>query len=98
MHHIPFEQQGGVLAAVARSLREGGICLVKDIATTPAWKHRVNALHDRIVAREETYCRDPAEMAALAGSQGLELREARRLAPRSPYPHYLLRLVRVPTA
>lgn len=94
MHHIPYDAQEGVLASVARALRPGGTCLLKDIATAPAWKHRFNATHDRLVAGEVTQCRAPADMARLAERAGFEVRATRRLDRVSPYPHYLLELAR----
>lgn len=90
LHHIPAAEQGGVLSSVAGCLRPGGTCLIKDIATTPRWQHRWNALHDRLVAGDATWCRDPADMLALAAANGLEGISQRRLGRAGPYPHYLL--------
>jgi len=93
MHHIDADRQQLAAGGLARSLRPGGVCLVKDIATTPTWQYGWNLLHDRLVAGSEPIaCRSPGEMAALFASVGLETESARRLSRYSPYPHYLLRL------
>jgi SAM-dependent methyltransferase len=93
LHHLPGGSHQAVLEGLRRSLKPGGICIVKDIARTPRWKYVWNRAHDRLVAGSTSIaCRDPAEMAAIGESAGLDVQEARRLSPLSPYPHYLLRL------
>lgn len=95
LHHVPLGAQAGVAAALADALVPGGVCLVKDIGVNPPWKHRWNALHDRLVAGPDPLaCRSPEAMAAVFESAGLVLERLSRLDRRSPYPHYLLRLRR----
>lgn len=94
MHHIPPAAKPAVIDALARAVRPGGTCLVKDIADSPRWQHSWNRLHDRLVAGEEVHCLSPEAMAAEFVSRGFETEEARRLGRHSPYPHYLLRLRR----
>jgi len=91
LHHLPPGRQGSALAALERSLRPGGVCLVKDIATTPRWKYAWNRLHDRLAAgRDPIFCRAPDDMARLCREQGFTVRGVRRLGWATPYPHYLL--------
>jgi cyclopropane fatty-acyl-phospholipid synthase-like methyltransferase len=90
MHHLPFDDHAGIAEALARCIRPGGVCLIKDIADRPVWKYRFNALHDRLVARDEVYCRSPESMAGVFEAAGLRVRDVRRLGPLSPYPHYLV--------
>jgi 2-polyprenyl-3-methyl-5-hydroxy-6-metoxy-1,4-benzoquinol methylase len=91
LHHIEPGAQRQVLTALAGRLRPGATCLVKDIATEPRWKHEWNRLHDRLVAGEGVHCHSPDEMARLLEEAGLHRARARRIAPLSPYPHYIAR-------
>jgi cyclopropane fatty-acyl-phospholipid synthase-like methyltransferase len=91
LHHLPQEDQGQVIAALRERLAPRGTLLVKDIATTPRWKHAINRAHDRLVAGPEPiHCRAPDDMAAVLESAGLEVTAVRRLSPANPYPHYLV--------
>jgi hypothetical protein len=72
-------------------LRAHSPLLIKDIARTPRWKHAVNRVHDRIVSGEATTAMDPAELAALLTDAGFEVERVDRVAPVSPYPHFILR-------
>jgi cyclopropane fatty-acyl-phospholipid synthase-like methyltransferase len=93
LHHLCAEQHQDAIAALQRSLRPGGACLIKDIATTPRWQFLWNRLHDQLVTgRASIHCRSPEEMARVAQAQGFEVEGIRRLARASPYPHYLLLL------
>jgi 2-polyprenyl-3-methyl-5-hydroxy-6-metoxy-1,4-benzoquinol methylase len=97
LHHVPAGAHGPVIAALRRSLRPGGICLVKEIATRPAWRYRVNQLHDRLVAGPEpTFCRSPEDMSRLVSAEGLEVASVRRVGRMSPYPHYVVIARRAP--
>ncbi len=71
LHHIAPTSQPGLLEAVRRAVRPGGTVLVKDIATTPRWKHRFNAFHDRAVAGDDTHCSSPEQMASMLVDAGL---------------------------
>jgi len=95
MHHIDAGEHAAVADGLARSVRAGGTCLVKDIATRPHWKHEFNRLHDRLVAGPEpVHCRSPREMAEVFSRAGFEPLSASRIGRLGPYPHYLLRLRR----
>lgn len=90
-HHLEPAGQARLIGALARLVRPGGTVLVKDIATTPRWKHAFNALHDRLAVGERTHCRSPASMAEMLADGGLEIDGWSRIARASPYPHYLIR-------
>jgi SAM-dependent methyltransferase len=93
LHHIPAERHGDVLAAVARGLKPGGLFVFKDIARTPRWQHRWNALHDRLVAGPEpVHCHDPGELVGLALRSGFSSARWRRVGRYEPYPHYVVEL------
>ena len=92
MHHVPSEEHADVARAIARALRPGGVVLIKDIACTPRWKHAFNSLHDRLVTGKwENFSREPEAMAAVFEAAGLETERCYRVAPLSPYPHFILR-------
>jgi SAM-dependent methyltransferase len=91
MHHVPPADHPAVARALADAVRPGGTLLIKDIAPTPRWKHAVNRLHDRIVARQATTAADPAALAELFEGAGFETERLDRTAPLSPYPHFILR-------
>lgn len=92
-HHFPPERHAVVAAAVAEALVPGGVVVVKDLDTGPAWKFHWNRIHDRLVAGPEPItCRSPADMAALLADAGLVVERAERTEHRlTPYSHYLVR-------
>jgi 2-polyprenyl-3-methyl-5-hydroxy-6-metoxy-1,4-benzoquinol methylase len=95
LHHVPAGDHEAIARALARALKPGGVLLIKDIALTPRWRHGFNALHDRLVSGEhETFSRDPEDMAALFERAGFVTERCYRVAPLSPYPHFILRLRR----
>ena len=92
LHHIALDDHGPILRALADRLEPGGLCLVKDIAVTPTWKHAWNRAHDRLVTGSgDVSCREPEDMARLLARAGFSVERVRRLSPASPYPHYLVR-------
>lgn len=94
LHHLQYSEHAQLAANLAQVLRPGATVLLKDIATTPRWKHAFNAFHDRLVSREEVQCRAPEDMAAVFAPAGFAITDVRRVSPRSPYPHYLVCLTR----
>lgn len=97
LHHVPSADHEGITRALAGAVKPGGVVLVKDIAHTPRWQHAFNALHDRIVSAEATtFSREPEQMAALFEGAGFRTERCYRVAPLSPYPHFILRLRRAP--
>jgi 2-polyprenyl-6-hydroxyphenyl methylase/3-demethylubiquinone-9 3-methyltransferase len=95
LHHIPAQEHPAIAASLARALKPGGRCLVKDVGVAPSWKHAFNRAHDRLVAGPDpTFCRAPDDMAAVFAGAGFAVGEVVDLGRRSPYPHYLLRLRR----
>jgi 2-polyprenyl-3-methyl-5-hydroxy-6-metoxy-1,4-benzoquinol methylase len=96
LHHVPSADHEAVARTLAHALKPGGVVLIKDIARTPRWRHGFNSLHDRLVTGErETFCREPEEMAAVFEAEGFRTERCYRVAPLSPYPHFILRLRRV---
>ncbi len=93
LHHFLPDTHTDVVATVARTVKPGGVVVVKDLDTRPAWKYHWNRLHDRIVAGPEPiWCRTPAEMAMLLEKAGLEVELAERVDNAlTPYAHYLIR-------
>ena len=91
MHHVPQPDHPSVARALARAVKPGGTLLIKDIARTPRWKHDVNRLHDRLVAGEATTATEPAALAELFNEAGFTTERLARIAPLSPYPHFILR-------
>ena len=94
LHHLSFDGQEALARSLHAALAPGATVLVKDIATTPRWKHAFNAGHDRLVAGERVQCRAPEDMAEVFAAAGFTVSDVRRVSPRSPYPHYLVRLTR----
>lgn len=92
-HHFPPERHAGVAAAIADALVPGGVAVVKDLDSGPAWKYHWNRIHDRLVAGPEPItCQSPAAMAALLTGAGLSVERAERTEHRlTPYAHYLVR-------
>jgi 2-polyprenyl-3-methyl-5-hydroxy-6-metoxy-1,4-benzoquinol methylase len=91
MHHVPQADHKAVAEALARAVKPGGQLLIKDIAPMPPWKHQVNRLHDRVVSGEATTTTDPASLAELFERAGFSVERLERIAPLSPYPHFILR-------
>jgi 2-polyprenyl-3-methyl-5-hydroxy-6-metoxy-1,4-benzoquinol methylase len=95
LHHVPYGDHEAIAGALGRALKPGGVVLIKDIARTPRWRHGFNSLHDRLVTGEhETFSREPEEMAAVFEAAGFRTERCYRVAPLSPYPHFILRLRR----
>lgn len=92
-HHFDPDTHKPLSKAIARCLRSGGVCIVKDLDVQPRWKHEWNRLHDRIVAGPEPiFCRSPQDMAhLLAGAGLLPEREQRTDHRWAPYAHYVVR-------
>lgn len=95
LHHVPYGTHTALAQALHSALRPGGVLLVKDISTEPAWQHRFNAVMDRLVSGEvDVQTRHPEDMAALFRASGFDVLGCRSVGRRSPYPHYLLTLQR----
>ncbi|MBV8462735.1 MAG: class I SAM-dependent methyltransferase [Acidimicrobiales bacterium] len=92
LHHVEYDEQAGVAAAMAGAIRPGGMCLVKDMDVRPAWKYHWNRTHDRIVAHQWVNCRTPEDMARLFERTGLVAERVERVdRSYGPYPQYVLR-------
>jgi SAM-dependent methyltransferase len=93
LHHFPPDTHKPVAVSIARALKPGGVCIVKDLDIAPTWKYQWNRLHDRIVAGPDPiHCRAPGDMADILGSAGLQVEQAERIDGRwEPYAHYVVR-------
>lgn len=91
LHHVEASLHGEVVSALRDRLRPGGTLLVKEMASTPRRQYLWNRAHDRIVAKEDTHCRTPEEMARLIEDAGFEIEDLRRLKRLRIYPQYLVR-------
>ena len=98
IHHIAPADRAAVVRALAAAVRPGGTLLIKDIAPTPRWKHAVNRLHDRLVSGEATTAPEPEGLAEMFVDAGFEIERLDRIAPLSPYPHFILRARRAPAS
>jgi 2-polyprenyl-3-methyl-5-hydroxy-6-metoxy-1,4-benzoquinol methylase len=95
LHHVDANLHEEVLAALLRSLRPGGVLLVKEMADTPRRQYLWNRTHDRLVAGPEpTHHRSPDEMAAVIEGVGFEVSAVRRLKRLRIYPQYLVKATR----
>jgi cyclopropane fatty-acyl-phospholipid synthase-like methyltransferase len=95
IHHIPADDHPALFASVARALKPGAPLLIKEISPHPAWKHRVNQIHDRLVSGQQTYAREPDDLAAAVEAAGFEIERLYTVAAMSPYPHFILRARRL---
>ncbi len=90
LHHLPPRVQVSVLESAARALPSGGLIVMKECGTKPAWKKWVNYLNDAIGAPfERTYPRSEEEWASLLNGFGLST-TATRLDTGTPYAHILI--------
>lgn len=71
-HHLPAARQSTLIAAIHGALAPGGLFLLKDLDTRPAWKRWANWWHDAAVARGNPRIRVRArqEYAALLQTAG----------------------------
>lgn len=87
----------------ARRLEPGGVLVVKEMATEPAWKFRWMALQEklsvqvlRITEGHDLTFVPPTELAAWMGEAGLVDVAHRPLHRRRPHPHHLVTAERPP--
>ena len=94
LHHLRASEHRRLAAAVERSLRPGGVCLIKDLDRAPRWKYWWNRFHDWVVAGPEPItCRSPEETADLFAEAGLRAERVERTDHAlTPYAHYVVRL------
>jgi len=93
LHHLDPEQHKPLATGVAQALRQGGVCIVKDLDTRPRWKHTWNRAHDRLIAGPAPiYCQTPDDTANLLAAAGLRPEKIQRTDRRwEPYAHYIVR-------
>ena len=94
-HHVPVDDHPGVARALAAAMRPGARLLVKDMNRWPAWKHEWNRWHDRLVNHDDINCRTPYDLGRVFEAAGFYVERAAHVErAASPYPQYLLVLVR----
>jgi SAM-dependent methyltransferase len=101
LYLLPESEQRRLVAEAVAQLVPGGLVLIKEMGTEPAWKVRWNTLQEtlsvkvlRITAGSEFDFVPPATMAGWLEELGLDV-VARRLDRGRPHPHHLL-IGRVP--
>jgi 2-polyprenyl-3-methyl-5-hydroxy-6-metoxy-1,4-benzoquinol methylase len=90
------DAQAGLLHSCAEQLALGGVLVVKEMATSPGWKARWNAVQEflavrvlRITAGEQLTFLDPEVLAAWMEKDDLVVRHE-RLDRGYPHPHHLI--------
>jgi 2-polyprenyl-3-methyl-5-hydroxy-6-metoxy-1,4-benzoquinol methylase len=91
MHHVPREDQEELLRCLHDLLAPGGVLVLKDITTQPAYGLKFTELLDRVMVgwNEPLAYRHHAEWGALLEGLGLRTR-AVRVPDILPYPHVVI--------
>jgi 2-polyprenyl-3-methyl-5-hydroxy-6-metoxy-1,4-benzoquinol methylase len=91
MHHVPREDQEDVLRCLCDLLVPGGVLVLKDITTQPAYGLKFTELLDRVMVgwNEPLAYRHHSEWGALLAQLGLRAR-AVRVPDVLPYPHVVI--------
>ncbi|HSH22821.1 MAG TPA: class I SAM-dependent methyltransferase [Acidimicrobiales bacterium] len=97
LYLLPLEDQRRLLGACADRLDEGGVLVVKEVATVPRWKFRWNQVQETLSTRVlgitagdgSLHFVAPATMAGWLEAEGLRT-ERRPLDRGYPWPHHLL--------
>ena len=91
MHHIPRDEQVPVLVRLRELLKPGGLLLLKDITTVPAFGLRFTELLDRVMVgwNAPLAYRHHSEWAQILSGLGFAVR-AERVPDILPYPHVII--------
>ena len=91
MHHIPADEQVAVLERLRELLKPGGLLLLKDITTVPAFGLRFTELLDRVMVgwKAPLAYRHHSEWAKILSGLGFAVR-AERVPDILPYPHVII--------
>ena len=96
LYLLPPDDQHALLTTCAAALAPGGVLLVKEMATVPAWKARWNRTQETlsvkvldITAGNELHLLPPAEMAGWLRDEGLDVSE-QSLHRGYLHPHHLV--------
>lgn len=91
MHHIPGDEQIAVLRRLRELLQPGGLLLLKDITTVPAFGLRFTELLDRVMVgwKAPLAYRHHAEWSKILSELGFAVR-ATRVPDILPYPHVII--------
>jgi 2-polyprenyl-3-methyl-5-hydroxy-6-metoxy-1,4-benzoquinol methylase len=96
LYLLDADAQAGLLQSCAEQLALGGVLVVKEMATTPRWKARWNAVQEtlavrvlRITAGEGLTFLDPDVLGAWMAEQNLTVTH-HRIDRGYPHPHHLI--------
>ena len=91
MHHVPAEEQRALLAHLRDLLAPGGVLVLKDITTEPAFGLRFTEVLDRLMVGwdEPLAYRHHREWGEMLTSLGFRVR-AVRVPDVLPYPHVVI--------
>jgi 2-polyprenyl-3-methyl-5-hydroxy-6-metoxy-1,4-benzoquinol methylase len=91
LHHVPRDQQIGMLTRLRDLLAPNGVLLLKDITTDSPWRLGFTELLDRVMVgwNEPLAYRHHQEWAAILGELGFKVRIV-RVPDVLPYPHVVL--------
>ena len=95
MHHLPRDAQRGVLERLRDLLLPGGMLIVKDITTEPAFGLLFTELLDRVMVgwREPLAYRHHREWGAMLTALGFKVRMV-RVPDVLPYPHVVIAAIK----
>ncbi|MBU0980242.1 MAG: class I SAM-dependent methyltransferase [Nanoarchaeota archaeon] len=89
LHHVPHETQKEIIQECYRTLKKGGILLIKDIGDRPRWKYLYNYFHDRVIMRNrELFFIKPAKLREMCQEAGFRV-VIRRIKHWTPFPHVM---------
>ena len=89
VHHVPFDAVEGLLREVRGSLAPGGVLLVKDLDTEPAWQRLfAHALDLAMSPSSPPRYWSTDELGALLGRLGFDVKR-HAMVDILPYPHVL---------
>ena len=88
LHHIPRVHQISALDSALSRVRPGGLLIVKEMMSRPAWHSIMNRLHDLLMARQWISYLDEGRLKAWASHRALTI-DSERHARMLWYSHQL---------
>ncbi|WP_198016694.1 class I SAM-dependent methyltransferase [Rubidibacter lacunae] len=90
LHHISYERQQALIAAIWEALAVGGTLIVKDMDDRPAFKYYINLVHDKLMTGfDKLSFISAGKLRANLAARGFVVHSCRTL-PHPFYAHYLL--------
>jgi 2-polyprenyl-3-methyl-5-hydroxy-6-metoxy-1,4-benzoquinol methylase len=90
LHHVVASQQTTFLKLLNRSLRPGGILLLKDLTLLPRWKLWCSRLFDLLVSRQWISVLSAHTVESLLNEKSLGTTELLEFSSRCCFDHFLL--------